>query len=93
MFSHSRYENGSDIVESGLNGEITAGELSRSTSKQCHDSTTGTQDFCYRTVINVSLSERTSCILLQCSTVFTAENGTDITVAFGSMTVTSSKLF
>ena len=92
MFSHSRYENGSDIVESGLNGEITAGELSRSTSKQCHDSTTGTQDFCYRTVINVSLSERTSCTPLQCSTIFT-ENGTDIPVAFGSTTVTSSKLF
>ena len=85
-FSHSEYERGANTNESRLGGDITAGNLSRSTSLECLDMT----DYCYTTFVVVRLTERTLCRVITCMTTF--RNGSDIIETdFGNVTVTRSK--
>ena len=82
-FSHSEYEGGASTNESRLGGDVTAGSLSRSTTRECLDMT----DYCYTTFVVVRLTERTLCRVITCMTTF--RNGSDvIETDFGNVTVT-----
>ena len=64
-FSHFEYAGGTNINESQLDGNITAGNLSRSAGMDCSDMT----DYCYTMFVEVHLTEQTSCRVIGCTTI------------------------
>lgn len=81
-FLHSEYAGGANINESQLDGNITAGNLSRSAGMDCSDMT----DYCYTMFVEVHLTEQTSCRVISCTTILL--NGSEINV--GSSTASRS---
>ena len=88
-FRHSEYPTGSaDRNESiQLNGDVRAGNLSRSSGAQCFNEQTEEMDFCLNTSIIVHLTSRTACEVLRCRTIFSSMEHD-----FGNATLTKSKL-
>ena len=89
QFPHGSYETGSEVNRSCLNGEITAGNLSRSTAMECSDD--GTSDYCYYTRIVIRVTQSSRCKTLECKTVFN-DGTTDVVRSFGNTTISESKL-
>ena len=87
QFGHGSYETESQVNSwtSCLNGEITAGNLSRSTAMECSDD--GTPDYCYYTTIVVRVTQSSRCKTLECKTLFN-----DDVKDFGNTTISESKL-
>ena len=88
-FSHSRYAepDGSRVNQSSPDGDITAGNLSRSQTQQCFDELANSASYCYMTVIKVHLAEKTRCRTIGCRTRFRSD-GVDRLVDYGNATVT-----
>ena len=90
-FSHLLYEMGSIINQSSPDGDISAGNLSRSPIQQCLDRLQeNTSSYCYTTVINVRLTERTRCMTIGCRTRFRIDN-VDRLEYFGNRTIARGK--
>ena len=86
-FSHSRYADGSNVNQSSPDGSINAGSLSRSQTQECSDEmANGSASFCYRTVINVHLTDQTRCKTIGCRTRFRID-GVDKFVYYGNATI------
>ena len=81
-FFHSEYDHGENITENRLDGNVTAGNLSRSASMECSDMT----DYCYTMFVEVHLAGQTLCRMITCKTVLV--DGSEITT--GSSTVSRS---
>lgn len=91
-FRHSQYTSSPNANRSLLNGEVTAGNLSRSDGEDCNSEHRG-QDYCYTVYVAVVLSPSTICKTLECVTRVTLNNGSDVETPFGSATAGRSKLF
>ena len=66
--SHSQYASGSGVNIVSM-GDVTVGNLSRSAEPDtCHDQLRNTSDYCYKTMIVVSLTQNTTCRVLSCTT-------------------------
>jgi hypothetical protein len=90
-FSHSRYASGSGVNQSSSDGSINAGNLSRSETQQCSDElANGSASFCYKTVINVHITDQTRCRMIGCRTRFRVD-GVDKLVYYGSETIARRK--
>lgn len=90
-FLHSRYENGADVNETLLDGDVIAGNLSRSADKNCFDTLDNVTDYCYITRIVVRLTERTRCRTITCQTRVRVIM--DEVIVFGNDRLTRSTLF
>ena len=88
-FSHSRYEMGSNVNLSSPDGDISAGNLSRSPTQQCLDRLQENTSYCYTTVIKVRLTERTRCMTIGCRTRFRTD--VDRLEYFGNRTIARGK--
>ena len=85
-FSHSRYETGSNVNQSSPDGDISAGNLSRSPTQLCLDRLQeNAPSYCYRTVIKVRLTERTRCRTIGCRTRFRTNE--DMLEYYGNRTI------
>ena len=91
-FRHSQFQNSRGTNRSLLNGEVTAGNLSRSVGEDCNSEHQG-QDYCYTVSVTVALTPCTMCKTLECITRVTLSNGSDVETPFGSATVGRSELF
>jgi hypothetical protein len=90
-FSHSIYEGGSSENRSSPDGSINAGNLSRSQTQQCSDElANGSASFCYKTVINVHLTDQTRCRMIGCRTRFRID-GVDRFVYYGNEAIARRK--
>ena len=88
-FPHGQYEDGADVIETRLSGDITAGNLSRSTDLECFDTLNNVMDYCYTTKIVVLLTERTRCRTIRCRT--RVRTTMDELMEFGNSSLTRSK--
>ena len=91
-FLHSQYETGADVNETRLDGNVIAGNLSRSADKDCFDILDGVMDYCYITRIVVRLTERTRCRTITCQTRVRIGD-MDVVTEFGNASLTRSTLF
>ena len=83
-FSHSRYADGSTVNQSSPDGSINAGNLARSQTQECSDElANGSASFCYKTVINIRLTDQTRCQMIGCRTRFRI-SGVDEFVYYGN---------
>ena len=81
-FSHFEYAGGANISVSQLDGNVTAGNLSRSAGMECSDMT----DYCYTMFVVVHLTEQTLCRVISCTTILL--NNSEIPI--GSFTASRS---
>ena len=87
QFPHGQFINGANVNLSRLDGNVTGGHLSQSQTKRCVDILTNrSSSFCYRTVINVHLTNQTRCMTIGCRTI-TRMDGMDRFVYFGDATI------
>ena len=86
-FPHGQYASGANVNQSSLGGTVIAGNLSRSQTEECFDELNNSTSYCYKTVIQIHLTEQTRCRTIGCRTRFRI-GGEDKLVDFGSATVT-----
>ena len=87
QFSHSRYADGSNVNQSGPDNNINAGNLSISQDEECSDElANGSASFCFKTVINVHLTDQTRCQMIGCRTTLRTD-GVDKFVYYGNATI------
>lgn len=87
-FPHGQYIDGSAVNQSNSPyGDVVAGNLSRSQTEECPDKLANSTSYCYRTMIQVHLNERTRCRSIGCRTRFRI-GGEDKLVDFGNAILT-----
>lgn len=92
LYRHSQYTPapGTANEETRLDGELMAGNLSRSASEECFDGQRNIVDFCYTTLLVISATNSTLCGSIICTTIF--YNGTaDVLVEFGRLVIARSE--
>ena len=73
--------------DAALDGELTAGNLSRSGIMECYDRRRNMSDYCFTARLAVEVTNRTVCQNITCTTAFTGEE----TIEFGKETIQWSK--
>ena len=89
-FPHSMYEHGANVNQSSLDGDVTAGNLSRSQTEECFDELANSTSYCYTTVIRIRLTDQTWCKTIGCRTRFFID-GEDKLTEFGNATIARGK--